>query len=164
MKNDIFRLEGYYPGSIGRVVEAHALYYRIYWGFDISFESQVARELGEFMGRFDPSHDGFWTVRDENKFVGSIAIDGAKTNEEAARLRWFIVDLHFQGMGLGEILLTTAVQFCRNAGHKRVFLWTFRGLDPARKLYEGAGFTLAEEHDVVQWGGTIVEQKFELIF
>lgn len=162
MTCDRFMLAGYYPGSIGRVVEAHALYYHEHWGFDVSFESQVARELGEFTGRFDTSSDGFWTARDGDRFVGSVAIDGMRTNDEGARLRWFIVEPDCQGVGLGKTLLTAAVEFCKKVGHRKVFLWTFRGLDPARRLYEGAGFTLEEEHEVIQWGGAIVEQKFEL--
>jgi hypothetical protein len=43
-----------------------------------------------------------------------------------------------------------------------MFLWTFRGLETARHLYEAEGFFLAEEHDVEQWGNIITEQKFVL--
>ena len=66
---DSFTLGGYYPGSIGQIVESHALYYSENWGFDVSFETQVARELGEFMGRFDPKIHGFWAARDKTSFV-----------------------------------------------------------------------------------------------
>jgi hypothetical protein len=51
--------------------------------------------------------------------------------------------------------------FCREAGHSTVFLWTFKGLDAARRLYEGEGFRLVAEHDVEQWGSIIREQRFE---
>lgn len=159
---DGLTVTGYYPGSIGRVVETHAVYYHEHWGFDVSFESQVARELGEFMGRFDAGKDGFWTVRDKNRFLGAIAIDGANVDNEGARLRWFIVSTDCQGKGKGKILIDEALKFCRTVGHRKVFLWTFRGLDPARRLYENAGFALDQEHDVTQWGGRIVEQKFVL--
>ena len=42
-------LLGYYPGVVGRIIELHAVYYYENWGFDISFETQVGRELSEFM-------------------------------------------------------------------------------------------------------------------
>lgn len=162
MQYDGMRLAGYYPGSIGRVVETHGVYYNEHWSFDISFESQVAGELGEFMRRFDPAKDGFWTVRDADRFVGAIAIDGKNENDDGVRLRWFIVSTEYQGIGIGKRLLDAALEFCEKVGHKKIFLWTFRGLDPARKLYETAGFILDEEHEVSQWGSRIVEQKFTL--
>ncbi len=142
------------------MTELHALYYFENWGFDISFESQVARELSEFMVRLDSSRDGFWAAFVNGAFAGAIAIDGS--SPEGARLRWFIVDPGFHGHGIGHKLLDAAVKFCRDAGHSQVYLWTFKGLDAARKLYESVGFHLAEEHWIDQWGSRILEQKFEL--
>ena len=40
-------------------------------------------------------------------------------------------------------------------------LWTFKGLDAARHLYERHGFRLAEEYAGAQWGVNLVEQRFE---
>ncbi len=162
MTYDWFTIGQYYPGSIGQIVEAHALYYNENWGFDISFESQVSMELGEFMGRFDPKIHGFWTARETTGFAGSIAIDGGKSLTEGARLRWFIVSPSCMGNGIGKQLLNVAMKFCADVGHKKVYLWTFRGLDAARRLYERVGFELTEENEVDQWGSVIVEQKFEL--
>ena len=159
---DSFTLGGYYPGSIGQIVEAHALYYSENWGFDVSFESQVAMELGGFMSRFNPKIHGFWTAQDQKLFAGSIAIDGENSITEGARLRWFIVGPHCRDKGIGKRLLNISVKFCADVGHSKVFLWTFRGLDAARNLYERVGFELVEEKEVAQWGTMIVEQKFEL--
>ena len=78
--------------------------------------------------------------------------------------RSFIVEPELHGTGIGRALLAKAVDFCRNAQYPRVFLWTFAGLEPARRLYEQAGFRLVEEHAVEQWGTRILEQKFELDF
>ena len=64
---------------------------------------------------------------------------------------------------MGNILIQKAVDFCREAGFRRVYLWTFAGLDEARHLYEKHGFRLSEEHEGDQWGVTVTEQKFELI-
>ncbi|MFP3710951.1 MarR family transcriptional regulator, partial [Paraburkholderia sp. SIMBA_009] len=40
------------------------------------------------------------------------------------------------------------------------YLWTFKGLDAARHLYESAGFVLTQEAEGTQWGGAVVEQRF----
>lgn len=152
---------GYYPGVIGKIVELHATYYHENWGFDISFEIQVARELAEFLECFIPGRDGLWVAKHRGEFTGSVAIDGSLALEEGARLRWFIVEPSLQGRGIGGRLLREAMAFCRKAGHGKVFLWTFRGLDAARKLYEREGFRLSEEHLIHKWGGQIVEQRFD---
>lgn len=155
-------LQGYFPGAIGRVTEAHAVYYHRHWGFDASFEIQVASELSAFVGSYDPHRDGLWAASPENRTVGSIAIDGREARTAGARLRWFLVLPEFHGAGIGTRLIRTAVGFCRQRGYARVFLWTFQGLTAARSLYEKCGFVLCEEHDVAQWGQCIREQKFEL--
>jgi GNAT superfamily N-acetyltransferase len=160
--HDAIRLTGYYPGVIGKITELHAVYYHENWGFDVSFETQVGRELSDFIRDFRRDRDGFWAAVMNGAFAGAAAIDGARTDSEGARLRWFIVDPEFHGRGLGGLLLNRAIEFCREAGHRKVFLWTFKGLNRARLLYERAGFRLAEEHTGRQWGGELLEQKFEL--
>ena len=155
---------GYFPGVIGMITEAHAVYYHEHWGFDLSFETQVGRELSEFMATFREGRDGFWAATEGGRFAGSVAIDGREGETEGARLRWFIVVPALQGTGLGKDLLRRAVDFCRQEGFRRVYLWTFEGLDAARALYEGEGFRLCQEHAVNQWGQRITEQMYELRF
>jgi GNAT superfamily N-acetyltransferase len=160
--NDV-RFAGYYPGVLGRITELHAAYYHEHWGFDLSFEIQVAGELSEFMGRFHQERDGLWIALSDTRFAGAIAIDGRLSESEGARLRWFIVEPSFHGGGVGRKLIRKAIEFCRTVGHRKVFLWTFNGLDAARHVYELEGFRMCEEHEVNQWGRLIQEQKFELI-
>ena len=83
---------------------------------------------------------------------------------DGARLRWFIVDPEFQNAGLGKRLISRAVEFCKAKNYPKIFLWTFEGLDAARRLYERQNFRLCETHEVHQWGQHIREQKFELTF
>jgi GNAT superfamily N-acetyltransferase len=156
------KLTGYFPGVIGKITQEHAIYYYENWGFDISFETQVGIELSEFLTRFQENRDGFWVATLEGKFAGAIAIDRNQESNEEARLRWFIVTPGFQGKGIGKALLRKSIEFCKKAGYKRVYLWTFKGLEPARYLYEREGFTLRESHEVKQWGQEIIEQMFEL--
>jgi GNAT superfamily N-acetyltransferase len=153
---------GYYPGVLGQIIESHAVYYHEHWGFDISFELQEASELTEFLKRFRSDLDGLWVAKVGGRFAGAIAIDGSRPDTEGARLRWFIVEPEFQGLGIGRMLIEKAVAFCRHAGHHTVFLWTFLGLESARYLYEQVGFHLAQQHEVDQWGQVVLEQKFEL--
>ena len=153
-------LSGYVPGAIGRIAEMHARYYSDHWRFGKYFEAKVATELSEFIGRFDEQKDGFWTACSDNRVQGSIIIDAIKCDAEGAHLRWYIVSDTLHGQGIGSRLLSTAMDFCRERQYKRVFLWTFKGLDPARHLYDKSGFKLVHEQQGSQWGTSVTEQKY----
>ena len=156
------KLTKYFPGIVGKITEEHAIYYFKNWGLDISFETQVAQELSDFLLKFQEDRDGFWIATIAGAFAGSIAIDGRNHNKEGSRLRWFIVTPRFHRSGVGITLLKKSIDFCKQAGHKRIYLWTFKGLESARYLYEKEGFRLCKTHEVRQWGQDIEEQMFEL--
>lgn len=153
---------GYVPGAIGRIVELHGTYYATHWGFGAFFEARMARELADFVSRYDASRDGLWTASVDGRIEGAIAIDGTRVDDGGAHLRWFILDEGQRGRGTGRRLLHEAVAFCGRRGHRRVTLWTFSGLDAARRLYEQAGFVLSEERRGAQWGVEVTEQRFEM--
>lgn len=156
------RVHGYRPGVVGRITEAHAVYYAEEWGLDASFEIEVAAELAAFVRGFRPERHGLWVASAGEEHVGSVAIDDGPTEVDGARLRWFLVRPAYQGRGIGKELLTRAVSFCRDRGHGRLHLWTFSGLDRARSLYERHGFRLCREKDSHRWGRPLREQQFEL--
>lgn len=159
---DVQIIKGYIPGSIGRVAEMHGTYYHRHWDFGLFFEAMVATELATFLGRYSEERDGFWTVSAAGRVEGAIGIDGTRGAAEGAHLRWFIVSDALRGKGLGNQLLDAAIGFCRSAGHRRVCLWTFEGLNAARHLYEKSGFRLVEQHIGNRWGREVNEQRFVL--
>lgn len=74
---------GYRPGIIGRIVEMHACYYARVANFGQPFESLVASDMAELMGRLHNPRNEVWVALDGERIVGSIAIDGE--GEEGAR-------------------------------------------------------------------------------
>ena len=158
---DPVRISGYIPGAIGRISELHARYYHEHWGFGRFFETKVATELSEFLRRFDETRDGFWVAAVRGTVIGSIAVDGISHDTKGAHLRWFMVAPEYQGRKIGAMLISEAMEFSRRKKFRRVYLWTFAGLDTARHLYEKWGFRLSEECEGEQWGKRITEQKFE---
>lgn len=160
--SDVLIASGYAPGSIGRVAELHGAYYHDHWGFGLFFEAKVAKELAVFFEQYEPARDCFWSLSRDSRLEGCLAIEGAGA-DEAAHLRWFIVSKPLQGQGWGRRLLASAVDFCRQAGCRRIYLWTFEGLHPARHLYEAFGFELIREQAGSGWGTTVREQRFECL-
>lgn len=148
------------PGALARLVEMHARYYAREWGFGPFFEAKVAREAGDFAAALPRADSRLWFARLSDRIVGSIAIDGRQS--AGAHLRWFILDDSSRGAGTGAALLDSALAFCRTQSFACVYLWTFAGLDAARKLYESRGFRLVEEKSAESWGARVREQRFVL--
>lgn len=121
--------------------------------------------MAEFLSRFNAQQDGAWFAQVDGKIVGGIFIDGSRADTEGARLRWFIVDPEYQGLGLGSQLMSTAMVFCQQKQFRRVYLTTFEGLTTARHLYEKHGFKLCGEEDGNHLTGRsfLTEQIFEYI-
>ena len=150
--------EGYAPGCIGDVASLHARYYAQASGFGVYFERKVATELAAFAEGLPAAGKNLWLYVDGARTLASIVIDG-DLDARQAHLRWFIVDESLRGMGVGRALLERALAFA-DAHYDETYLWTFKGLDAARHLYESAGFGLTDESEGRQWGSVVTEQRF----
>lgn len=151
---------GYQPGAIGRIAQMHGEYYARHHDFGAFFEGKVASGVAEFATRLSSPVNQIWLAMREGKIVGSVAIDGEDLGQQQAHLRWFILDDSCRGTGIGRRLLSEAMAFCDSRQFSAVQLWTFKGLDAARKLYESFGFTLTREWQGDQWGKMMTEQQF----
>ena len=155
---------GYVPGAIGFVTLSFGQQVGAKFDLGSAFESKVARELSEFLERFDQRLDLFVVAVSEGEIVGSVTIDGSGEPDGVARLRWFAVSPHVQGRGVGRALMTEAMAFCANSDLNHVYLTTIAGLDVARRLYEAHDFKLYEEHQGDQWGAPVREQTLRRVF
>jgi len=155
------KIVDYFPGALGAVCAMQARYYVREWGFGDVFEPMIAGEMATFLARFDPAWDLFKVARRAGAVLGTVTVDGATGRAEGvARLRWFFVADGARGMGLGKQLIDLAMDHMRERGFAHAALWTFEGLDAARRLYEGAGFRLEHTALGTSWGAPVTEQKF----
>lgn len=157
---DITIETGYRSGALARCIEMHARYYAAAAGFGLSFEAIVAAGLGAFCGRLERPQNGLWLAVQDDRIVGTVAVDGEDLGGNIAHLRWFIVDDSSRGSGAGTRLLAAAIAFCERQRFDAIHLWTFHGLHAARHLYEKHGFALVEEWQGRQWGSEVLEQRF----
>ena len=151
------------PGDLGAVAAMHGVLYCREQHMDQTIEAYIAGGLAELVtaiAREGEEAGRLWVAEEDGQLVGSIGITEA--TDDAAQLRWFLVDPSQRGRGLGHRLLDTALGYCRTRGFRSVFLWTIAGLAPAHRMYEQAGFTLTESRPVRQWGRDIVEQRFDV--
>lgn len=153
-------VEGYQTGMIGDISGLHGRTHGPIVGFGPAFESVVSAAMAEFMSRLSNPVNNSWSVVENGRVVASISIDGEDLGNNIAHLRWFILEEHLRGLGLGRRLLDKAIEHCDRHGFDEIHLWTLKGLDAARALYERNGFTLVDEYRGDQWGKMVMEQKF----
>jgi DNA-binding MarR family transcriptional regulator/GNAT superfamily N-acetyltransferase len=151
---------GYRSDLTGRIIEMLIPYMHMHMGFGDAFQTKVAADLAEFITRIEALQNEIWHARMDGKIVGSITIDGDNLGDGLAHLRWFTVDSEIHANGVGKALLARALEFCDKRGFRQTHLWTVKGLDAARSLYERNGFELADEFNGDQWGSNVLEQKF----
>lgn len=153
-------VEGYQTGMIGDIAAMHARTHGPIVGMGATFESVVSASMAEFMPRIGNPLNNSWSVLDGSEVIGSISIDGEHLGNNTAHLRWFILSKRLRGKGLGKSLLKCALEHCDRHAFDEIHLWTLKGLEAARALYETNGFDLAEEYVGDQWGKAVTEQKF----
>jgi GNAT superfamily N-acetyltransferase len=149
------------PGDLGRVIAQHGVIYAEEYGFDHTFEAYVAETAAEYGCLARPGLDRLWVAERDGQHVGSIAILGRE--DGVAQLRWFLIDSAARGTGLGRRLVREALDFCRAAGYRSVYLWTATGLDAAAHLYVAAGFQKTEtKPSATLWGVRLSEERYDL--
>jgi DNA-binding MarR family transcriptional regulator/GNAT superfamily N-acetyltransferase len=149
------------PGDMGWVVQRHGeLYWREYH-YDERFEALVAEIVAEFIRNLDPRRERCWIAERNGENVGSVFL--VKKSASIAKLRLLLVEPSARGMGIGKRLVEECVHFARQAGYKKVMLWTQSELSAARGIYKGAGFKLAGEERHESWSrDDLIAETWEL--
>jgi GNAT superfamily N-acetyltransferase len=148
------------PGDLGWVVQAHGEVYAADIGWGTPFEALVARIVADFADDPDPRRQAAWIAELDGRRVGCVFCVSA--DAETAQLRILLVDPVARGHGLGARLTRCCVDFARDAGYRRVRLWTNHPLTAARRIYLAAGFELVGTESHHSFGVDLVGQVYEL--
>jgi DNA-binding MarR family transcriptional regulator/GNAT superfamily N-acetyltransferase len=142
------------------VLARHAAIYGREYGWGIQFTVLVASIIGEFQAGRDPAREGCWIAERDGVPVGSAMLVDAGGG--VAKLRLLIVESHARGHGIGRRLVEQCTRFAREAGYRKITLWTQSVLTGARRIYEGAGFVRVEEKPHRSFGVGLVGETWEL--
>jgi DNA-binding MarR family transcriptional regulator/GNAT superfamily N-acetyltransferase len=146
------------PGDIGWIVHRHGTAIAAEFGWNAGFETCIAEILGQF-GRHPGREAGFVAERD-GAVLGSVFV--VPEADDVARLRVLYVEAAARGIGLGKRLVDLAVAFARDAGYRKLRLWTHEFQTPARKIYQAAGFRLTNAEKTRSFGADVVSETWEM--
>ncbi|NUU38638.1 helix-turn-helix domain-containing GNAT family N-acetyltransferase [Pseudomonas sp. C2B4] len=145
-------------GDMGKVVQQQAALYTREYGWNSEFEALVAEIVARYLREFDPASDRCWIAEKNGEVIGSVFV--VRHDETTAKLRMLYVDASARGLGIGQRLVEECLRFARQAGYRKMVLWTMSALVDARKLYQKAGFELVEEEPTHSFGKDLVSQTW----
>jgi DNA-binding MarR family transcriptional regulator/N-acetylglutamate synthase-like GNAT family acetyltransferase len=148
------------PGDMGWIVQRHGELYHASHGWDESFEAMVAGIVARFVEKYDPAYERSWIAEVDGRRAGAIAL--VRRSKKVGQLRLLFVEPWARGLGIGARLVSECVGQARHVGYSSMVLFTVRGLDAARSLYEAEGFQLTDETPGHAWGGDHIAQTWEL--
>ncbi len=154
------KIRPFRPDDAPWLVERHGVHYSRDEGFDETFAPLVASILDEFAANHDPEFEKGWIAEVSNQRVGSIFC--VRLTPEIAKLRLYFLVPEARGHGLGKKLLETCMGFARDAGFRKMVLWTHESHKAACALYRASGWKLTDSKPVHSFGVDLVEQSWEI--
>jgi DNA-binding MarR family transcriptional regulator/N-acetylglutamate synthase-like GNAT family acetyltransferase len=149
------------PGDYGWIVSRHGALYGEQYGFDERIEALTAEIVAGFIRNCDPKRERCWIAEKDGERAGAIFL--VKKSKTVAKLRLLLVEPWARGLGIGRRLVSECVSFARDAGYKKILLWTQSELNAARHLYEQAGFKRIAQKPHQSWGRKdLVAETWEL--
>ncbi|MBL8332689.1 MAG: GNAT family N-acetyltransferase [Rubrivivax sp.] len=143
-------------GDLGWIISRQARLYADEYGWDARFEGLLAEITGRFVAGFKPGRERCWVAERDGAVVGAVFL--VCKDEQTAQLRMLYVERSARGLGLGRTLVDECLRFARQAGYRRMMLWTNDILVSARRIYVAAGFELVEEERHHSFGHDLVGQ------
>ncbi|MGI5421315.1 bifunctional helix-turn-helix transcriptional regulator/GNAT family N-acetyltransferase [Actinomadura luteofluorescens] len=153
-RRDGFALRPLRPGDLGWVVERNGALYDVECGWDRTYEALVASVVADYVRGHDPERENAWIAESDGERLGAVFC--VRREEGVAQLRLLHVEPRARGTGVGAALVAECVDFAAKAGYGEIMLWTTALQRPAHRLYERAGFVLAEQEAPEERFGDVV--------
>ena len=155
-----YLLREHQPGDLGWIVQRQAVLYVEEYGWDGTYESLAAEVVAHFIKNYDPRRERCWIAEKDGERVGGVFV--AKASSEVAKLRLLHVESSARGLGIGKRLVEECVRFSRQAGYRKMTLWTQSILFAARHIYKQMGFRIVHQERHHSFGKDLIAETWEL--
>ncbi|MEP7375794.1 MAG: GNAT family N-acetyltransferase [Chitinophagaceae bacterium] len=87
----------------------------------------------------------FWVAVENERVIGTIALIDIGNRQSALRKMFVHKDHRGKEKGIGQLLLNTLINWCRQKGIDEIYLGTVEQLHAAKRFYERNGFVKVEK-------------------
>jgi len=166
------RLRPHGPGDIGWIIARHGALYAQEYQWNLQFEALVAQIASQFLQRFDAQREACWIAERDSPLgpperLGCVVLVQARDEATGqvepgvAQLRLLLVEPAARGHGVGQRLVAACEAMARQAGYRRLRLWTNSNLAAARHLYQRGGYQLLGTEPHHSFGHDLVGEVWE---
>lgn len=137
--SDSFLLREARAEDMAWVVRRHRELYSEEYGWGETFARLVEQSADNFVRDFDGARERGWIAERDGQPVGCVFLTRGP-EDAVAKLRLLLVDPAARGLGVGGALVDACIAFAREAGYRRITLFTNAVLHAARRIYADRGF------------------------
>ena len=157
----------YKPGEETYVADAQKRIYSEEYHWGPAFIDYAMKIALDFTARAKNDREEMWVAEGGGNLIGCIMLCQSEESPDVGQLRLFLVEKAYRRCGVGRALTSALFQKAREAGYRKLILWTASPLTAAIRHYEKLGFRKAEEVENRTWsleGKTLFEIKMVLDF
>lgn len=153
-------LRAFRPGDMGLITARQSILYHEGYGWGRGMEALIGEITAAFLRDFKPQREQCWIADRDGRMLGSVFL--VEDDAETARLRLLYVEPEARGMGVGQALVKQCTAFSREAGYRRIVLWTHAVLESARRIYAAEGYRIVETHTHDDFGKPELSESWRL--
>lgn len=124
--------------------------------FGFTYHTEYDSDLDNIDSFYPKKGGAFFLLKYKGVIIGTIGVINKK--KDIAELKRLYVNKKYRGLGLGSLLVDTALAFCKKHGFKKVEFETNKKFKIAHLLYQKKGFRLVKK-DALSF---YMEKKFKL--
>ena len=147
-------------GDLSWIAYRHAVLYSQEYGWHQGFEALVLEIVAGFLKNYDSTSERCWVAERSGEFLGCVSL--VKRSKRVAQLRLLLVEPAARGLGIGRRLVEECIRFTREAGYKKIVLWTQDNLTAARTIYQKTGFQLVATDSHEDFGPRVTSETWEM--
>jgi DNA-binding MarR family transcriptional regulator/N-acetylglutamate synthase-like GNAT family acetyltransferase len=148
-------------GDMGAIASRQAILYDEAFGWGRPMEVLLGEVTTAFLRDFQSGREQCWVAERCGAMLGSIfLVDGG---DGVARLRLLYVEEEARGLGIGAALVRTCLAFARDAGYRKMVLWTHTVLASARQIYAAEGFEMVSIETHSEFGQPVRGETWALV-